>query len=82
MLEIRRSVSVSKFVSSSAGSESANDPGVHSTSDVSSMCRVVSSSSCWVGGRVSKPAMTPSREKGIRSGVDGTKMPKIESGAC
>ena len=80
MLEIRCSGSV--FASSSAGSESANDLGVHSTSDVSSRCRVVLSSSCWVGGRVSKPAMTPSGEKGIRSGVDGMTMPKIESGAC
>jgi hypothetical protein len=35
-----------------------------------------------LGGRVSRPATTPSRVNGIRRGSDGTRMPNIKSGAC
>ena len=73
---------LSEFISFSSGSESANVPRIYSTSDINSRYEVVSSSSCWVGGWVSNPAMTPSGVNGICSGLDGTRIPKGESGAC
>ncbi len=75
---VMSSSSASSGISSSA-SESVKLWGSHSASEVNSMCRVVSSSSLGVGCLESKPAITPSRVKGIFKGSDGMWIPKFES---
>ena len=72
----------SSVLESSFTSESAKALGIHSTFDVNSTWSAASLSSACVGNRVVKLAITPSSSKGMGKGSEGTKMPKIESGAC
>ena len=72
----------SSVLESSFTSESAKALGIHSTFDVNSTWSAASLSSACVGDCVVKPAITPSTSKGMDKVSEGTKMPKIESGAC